>query len=369
MKHRTMIALLVAVGLLVAGGVIGGIGWLLVGDPLQELPRLNFGYSQFLGRQLDGDFRADGEYAVAAIDIANVNVSWLSGKVTVRPYAGQEIRFAETCSKELTEENSLRWGVQGETLYIQYCQTGTVKNLPVKNLEVLIPQTLVLRSLDYDGTSADLTAEDLTLTELDAASTSGHLNLTGIVCEAADLDTTSGGVSYAGQAETIRASATSGDVRIDQTGSAAGVTAGSTSGDIVLSGAFDTVHASSTSGQVRSEGDFTAVNVEAETTSGGVSLEGSLEEISVETQSGKIVITSSTVLAQVELDTTSGDVVLTIPESSGFSLEFDTVSGTMDCEMPLQIHSGDTYLCGDGAAEFDVETTSGNLEIHAVEKT
>ena len=35
MKHRTMIALLVAVGLLVAGGVIGGIGWLLVGDPLQ----------------------------------------------------------------------------------------------------------------------------------------------------------------------------------------------------------------------------------------------------------------------------------------------------------------------------------------------
>lgn len=358
----------IAAGLLVLGGIIGGIGMLLGGGFGSLWDVVQFNQVSFDGGQVwDSAFHESGEYETAADGIQRIDLQWMAGSVRVRAYDGADICWSERSEKTLDETSCLRWGVKGQTLYIQYCQRGVHRNLPAKDLELLVPRTLAQawENFAFDGASADLDMQGFCVTELDCSSTSGRLQLTQMDCRQAELETTSGDIKFEGQMGSCDADTTSGAVELVHTGSqAAAVTLSSTSGDLCLSGAFSSVDVSTTSGAVRSQGAFSAARVEVETTSGDVALDGSMDGVDAESVSGAVSITSSRCPAELDVETTSGTVVLTIPADSGFTLEADTLSGRVDCQMPVQMR-GDTYLCGDGAAEFEISTTSGDIQIIA----
>lgn len=49
-------------------------------------------------------------------------------------------------------------------------------------------------------------------------------------------------------------------------------------------------------------------------------------------------------------------------EKSGFELEFDTVSGDIDCEFPLTKKNG-KHIYADGSAKFEADSTSGDFTV------
>lgn len=127
--------------------------------------------------------------------------------------------------------------------------------------------------------------------------------------------------------------------------------------------------------------DLTLEEVEIDTTSGSCTLEncvivqtdfdsvsGSLEytgklwELEAETVSGNLTAQLEETPISVDVKTVSGVLDLTLPESTGFTAKLDSRSGqfTSDFDTTTQ---NDRYLCGDGACEITVRTTSGDVRI------
>ena len=107
------------------------------------------------------------------------------------------------------------------------------------------------------------------------------------------------------------------------------------------------------SGGCNVDGLFDEVNIS--TTSGDVYLYGSFEDGTFESVSGGLYITADGMIRSFTADTVSGDVSLALPVNLGFTLEFDSVSGSLYTDLPS------TY--GDGTAEIEVDTISGNLDL------
>lgn len=365
MKRATIIIICISVCLILLGAVLGGIGWSISADPLAELSHISISSTHFSGgRDLDSAFHADGAYTASA-DVTGLDVNWVAGSVTLQPYDGEEIRFSETADEILTEQTALRWGIEDGTLYIQYCQNNPGLDLPDKDLEIMIPAELALQSLNLGCTSADLSGQDLQAAELDVSTVSGGIRLSGMTCGDVCLASTSGQIDFTGAAQTIEAGSTSGRITVAQTGDSASLCADTTSGNVTLTGTYSAVTVDTDSGWVAFDGDFAAEQLLVNTTSGDVSVMGTLEEVEIGTVSGEVSVYSAAPLLAVEINTTSGDVVLTIPDSSGFTLQYDTVSGSLDCQLPLQIEGDSRFVCGDGEYAFCVDTTSGDLKIAA----
>lgn len=360
MKGKTWLIAGIGLGLVLLGALVGAIGWRLSGDPLGELEGLSFSNTQFAGgRQLDSDFHADGIYTAEAA--TKLDLNWVAGAVAVRTYEGDGIRFAETADQPLTEENCLRWGVIEDTLYIQYCQKDTPGKLPDKSLEVWVPAELTLERLHFDGVSADLNLQEMTIENVEASATSGNLMVNQLSCSDVTLSSTSGDVTFDGISVWITANTTSGDVTVMQRGSQAYCFADTTSGRVDISGTFHTVEVNTTSGDVTVSGSLEDCDVS--TTSGDVQLQGSPASICVSTGSGEVELDSDSGLTDLEVDGGSGDVTLTLPADCGFTLEYDTGSGSLDSRQPLQIQGDDRYICGDGTAQICISTGSGDLKI------
>ena len=101
------------------------------------------------------------------------------------------------------------------------------------------------------------------------------------------------------------------------------------------------------------------------TTSGGVFLEGSFTDGTFNTVSGDLHITADDALRSFEVNSVSGEISLTIPEHTGFKLEFDTVSGEFFCGDFSVKQSGDKYTCGNGAVKMSADTISGNFILNS----
>ena len=67
--------------------------------------------------------------------------------------------------------------------------------------------------------------------------------------------------------------------------------------------------------------------------------------------------------AKLDLGTTSGDVEIELPRGTGFTLQYDTVSGELESDFAMK-RSGDTsFICGNGGGSIHAETTSGDLSL------
>lgn len=117
-------------------------------------------------------------------------------------------------------------------------------------------------------------------------------------------------------------------------------------------------------------GDADLKNIKAgkldiNTVSGNLRADGEVSELESDSVSGDITVSSAVPPKKLDCDSTSGDIRLTIPKNSGFTLEADTVSGSISCELPTVSESKNRRVCGDGSAEFETDTVSGDLVIKA----
>lgn len=124
---------------------------------------------------------------------------------------------------------------------------------------------------------------------------------------------------------------------------------------------------SSVSGDL--ETDFiTAEGVDAEvsTVSGKIDLDGSFRQVNGESTSGELDLKLRTCPEKVSLVTVSGKVDVELPRDAGFTLNYDTVSGDLECDFAAK-RSGEKLICGDGGCEISVSTTSGDLKIEVID--
>ena len=117
-------------------------------------------------------------------------------------------------------------------------------------------------------------------------------------------------------------------------------------------------------------GDADLKNIKAgkldiNTVSGNLRADGEISELESDSVSGDITVSSAVPPKKLDCDSTSGDIRLTIPKNSGFTLEADTVSGSISCELPIVSESKNRRVCGDGSAEFETDTVSGDVVIKA----
>ena len=168
----------------------------------------------------------------------------------------------------------------------------------------------MLKELKINGVSAEMEVGSIQAEELSLNTVSGDLEVTGCtITESADFDTTSGAVTaeVLGVLRELCVSTVSGKVS-------------------VTAQRIDTVEMGSTSGALR---------------------------LSVEVAPDRI-----------DMSTVSGAVSLILPEDTGMTLRFHTVSGELSSELPGETDGKDSVF-GDGICECSVDTTSGDLRIQA----
>lgn len=301
-----------------------------------------------VARKWDNEYSSDGRYTASA-DVKGIDINWLSGKVVVKPYSGNDISFSETADKEITRDKALGWGIENGVLYIQYLKTNKMSvgsQDPVKTLEVLVPQKLAesLKSFDADATSADILVSDIKADEFETDTSSGDIYLTNIKAKALNIDTASGDAYINGV--TI-----DGNIDID-----------TASGDTEISGTAAVVRLSTASGSV-SAPDISAEELVIGTSSGDISIAGTIGKLEIDTASGVVSAGFRTFPDEIDIDTSSGSVTLEVPSSGGgFTLDYDSGSGDLDCGVPVMM-KGSEYVYGDGSCSISVDTGSGDLTL------
>ena len=114
--------------------------------------------------------------------------------------------------------------------------------------------------------------------------------------------------------------------------------------------------------------DIVAESVDTDTVSGSTTLEGKVRKFDLDTTSGSIHIkTSDMINSKSSANTVSGSVDITLPENSGFTLDYSSVSGTTHNEFTgfksdRKTKSGnDVYK--NGNVKITVGTVSGGINV------
>ena len=103
-----------------------------------------------------------------------------------------------------------------------------------------------------------------------------------------------------------------------------------------------------------------ARELSVEGVSGKTELQGKFGSVDVVTVSGECTVDEMS--REVELESVSGDMTLVIPEGSGFTARWDSVSGDLRSDLEIR-SSGGQYIRGDGSAKIDAESVSADLTI------
>ena len=146
------------------------------------------------------------------------------------------------------------------------------------------------------------------------------------------------------------------------------VTSDSVSAEVTITGIstsdkieIDTVSGGANLKNIKTE------KLDIDTVSGSIKAAGEFTELESDSVSGDVTVSSATLLKKLDCDSTSGNIRLTIPKNSGFTLKADTVSGDISCGLPTVSESKNRRVCGDGSADFETDTVSGDLIITSAE--
>lgn len=281
-------------------------------------------------REWNSGFQSDGFYTVdpAAVEVDSLDISWTSGNVKVTSWDQDYIGFGEGPQDA---EYALCWCVDDGVLYIQDYRTTQLDLglLEPKSLTVQLPGALAssLSEFSFDGVSADLTAEWLYADNFEAETGSGAV-WADINCQNAELD--------------------------------------SVSGDLYFSGAPDSIVANTSSGRITIEIDegLEAMKVETRSVAGAMNVSGAVVNLEAHTTSGRVSLAVEGV-TDLRVDTVSGDVGLALPEDFRAVVEFGTVSGDVENQLPQVAVNpkGEQRQEWLGEIALLVSTTSGDLTI------
>ena len=317
MKTGTKIVLLVGILLLAFGLTAlqiahhrGDVSYGKLANSVSFDSSMSFGSDQKGYTVLSGR-----EEKFSANEVRALDLDWVSGSVSVERWDGKDVVVREKAAVKLSEDQSLRWKLSGGTLSILPC-ANNVRDLPEKELTVLVPQGLTLEGVNVDSASASVLVAGIEASgklNLDAAS--GALRVEGCVCGELDLDSASG-------SQSVLRSSVSGTVEAD-------LASGSFTAELLDCGKLDVDGAS---GAVRAE------NL-------------SCRSVDIDTASGSVDIDFDAPPEKVEIDTASGAVTLCFPKGVGLDVDFDTTSGKL---------RGEVFY---GSLPVDVDTVSGSLTI------
>jgi len=111
--------------------------------------------------------------------------------------------------------------------------------------------------------------------------------------------------------------------------------------------------------------DVDSLEYDVDTVSGDIDLSASSATVvDVDSVSGDCTLRMLECPSKVDMDSVSGSISLWIPSNSGFTAELHTVSGKINCAIPVTT-SGKKIVAGDGRSEIDIETVSGDLNINS----
>lgn len=101
------------------------------------------------------------------------------------------------------------------------------------------------------------------------------------------------------------------------------------------------------------------------TTSGTLQITVSkVRNFSTGSVSGEVSLSVKEEPETLSIKTTSGGIDLALPEDASFTLDYGSVSGDLSSELPHRTENGQ-YLFGDGKAEYQIGTVSGDVRITA----
>lgn len=318
-------------------------------------------------RDFDNEYHADGEYAVAAEGVTSVRLDWIAGDILLVKGDGDSISISERSRDTLDAKNALRYGVENNTLYVQYCEKGHNAYLPSKSLTLSLPAALFngMSALSVDVASANLSVNGVSADSFEFDSASGSLAAAEIASKTVKLSAASGTIDFSGEFERINANTSSGDIRVESLAGAPSARVSAASGKLSLEGAYSSVDANSASGDITLDNASVTGEADVESASGTLNLRGSFGKLELETSSGAIRARSSVCPSSIEAESASGDVRLYLPATSNFTLDYDTASGDADIGFPVVLKNG-KYIVGDGSASVKVSTASGGLTVEPI---
>lgn len=260
--------------------------------------------------------------------IESIEVDWVSGSVSVVSHPENTVVLTEKAEGSIPEDFHVHWWLEGTTLRIRFAASGA--SLRVidpwrKNLTLAVPEDFAFENITIRTASAGIDAGGLTVETLRVTTTSGDMN---IDCAAEDIELN--GVS--------------GSIQLNQRDNSDEIRIDTTSGDIHanLSHA-ETVDIASVSGRITVKG-------------------ASADALSVKTTSGDVSFALETVPSECRLRSVSGEIALRLPEESEFTARVHSTSGDFESDFALE-KDGRIYTCGNGSADMEISTTSGDISI------
>jgi len=271
---------------------------------------------------LSGPFEERGSYNLSTAGTDSMYIDWVAGSITILPHDGSEIQVTEFSQRELRSGEEFVVSTQGSTLRIEFSGNRRLQNLPPKNLEVLVPHTLMgaFREVTVNTVSGPVDIRDLSATTLTIDTVSGAVEL---------FNTT---------APSLRVGTTSGRVELSAT-------------------TADTMRLRTVSGRIELT-DARAESLDVSTTSGTQTLSGAFGTIDTGSVSGRIEITSTILPSSLTAGTVSGAIAITVPDEGPISVEHSSVSGRFESELPVLMHGAEV--------QFRLSTTSGRVNIYAL---
>ncbi len=271
-------------------------------------------------------------------EVTALEIKWLDGPVTVGASPDGMIHITERSHRQLKEDQqmevtvksgalSVRWDSQWFRRWVNIGWFGMLD----KELEVLLPPALAqeLTSLKVENTSDSLTVAGCHASELAFSNVSGVIQVSGCAAE-----------------EQLSAS--------------------TVSGDIILTGTTcdEAMQLNTTSGSVSVEDGFSQ-ELSISTVSGGCRYHGSASALFLHTVSGGMQAELNNSPDEAGMEAVSGSLRLALPEETGFTAEFSSVSGAFRTDFPVESASGKSgkARCGTGAAVIRMSTTSGDMSI------
>ncbi|MDR2492336.1 MAG: DUF4097 domain-containing protein [Coriobacteriales bacterium] len=253
-----------------------------------------------------------GDTSIDAARVTSLSVECFAGKVTVREHEGPavEVRQVTNNGASLSEDQKVHWALEGGTLYVA-SERPVPHFLPFSGayqVEVLLPKRMAQQ-----------------LDDVKAYVHSGELQASGLGCFQ--------------------------------------LTASVASGELVLKGvAADTLAFDLASGTIKASG-MTAETLDLDLASGEAEVAGSLKAIHTDAASGSIRLVSSVAPTSMSINTVSGSCLIAIPENKGFTAQVSKVSGRFVCDFETVRKGDDTYVHGDGHADYRFDMASGSVEL------
>ncbi len=250
------------------------------------------------GVLVSGTYSNESEYfagdglVLQAIDSLEIN--WINGKVNVCYGLAREAIVTESATRELSQSEVLRYGVFDGKLKVQFASSGhKFESGVVKNLTVVIPFEINLKSLVINGVSAEINVDKIHAQTVNFSSVSGNVYYVH--------DST-----YCDLSQSLKATCVSGNLTLD--------------------------------------------------------LHCTVQNLNVNSVSGKTQITCESAPKNSTIESVSGNIELNAGENLNLTLEFESVSGSLNSLIPFT-KTENVYRFGLGENLAKINTVSGNLSI------